>query len=180
MGKRKNTWTDDYVNETIKEIADERLFILHGEFEQGLKRCESPLEKVLLASMRRYLEMSFHVAIGPTRIATPVNAVWPEWPSPYHEIIIIPQSQIGNYRADFLVGVQSANGNFWIVVECDGHDFHEKTKEQARRDRARDRWMQMNGITVLRFTGSEIYEDPESCGDQVAECVLKKWMELPN
>ena len=22
-----------------------------------------------------------------------------------------------------------------MVIECDGHDFHERTKEQARRDR---------------------------------------------
>jgi very-short-patch-repair endonuclease len=44
-----------------------------------------------------------------------------------------------------------------IVVEIDGHEFHERTKEQAKRDRMRDRLMLMDGYMVLRYTGSEIY-----------------------
>ena len=45
-----------------------------------------------------------------------------------------------------------------IAVECDGHEFHEKTKQQAARDKARDR---------DRFTGSEIWKDPGACADEV-------------
>ena len=50
-----------------------------------------------------------------------------------------------------------------IGVECDGHDFHEKTKEQAARDKKRDRDLQALGYRVLRFSGSEIYRDVNAC-----------------
>jgi hypothetical protein len=56
---------------------------------------------------------------------------------------------------------------FLIAVECDGHDFHEKTKEQAAADKARDREIVAAGITVLRFTGSEIWKDAEKCAQEV-------------
>ena len=46
-----------------------------------------------------------------------------------------------------------------IVIEADGHQYHERTPEQAKRDRRRDRSATLNGWTVLRFTGSEINSD---------------------
>jgi very-short-patch-repair endonuclease len=54
-----------------------------------------------------------------------------------------------------------------MIVECDGHDFHEKTKEQARRDKQRDRFLQSRGYKVLRYTGSEIWADPTECSDEI-------------
>lgn len=47
-----------------------------------------------------------------------------------------------------------------LAVEVDGHDFHERTKEQAERDRSRDRAMIADGWTVLRFTGREVFRNP--------------------
>lgn len=44
-----------------------------------------------------------------------------------------------------------------LVIEVDGHDFHERTKEQAQRDKKRDRDLQAAGFTVFRFTGREVY-----------------------
>ncbi|MEM1085859.1 MAG: DUF559 domain-containing protein [Verrucomicrobiota bacterium] len=46
-----------------------------------------------------------------------------------------------------------------IAVECDGHNFHEKTPAQAAKDKRRDRFLLQNGYPVMRFTGSEIYRD---------------------
>jgi hypothetical protein len=54
-----------------------------------------------------------------------------------------------------------------LIVECDGHDFHERTKEQASRDRARDRSAALAGLEVFRFTGSELWKDPWGCALQV-------------
>lgn len=45
-----------------------------------------------------------------------------------------------------------------LAIEIDGHDFHEKTKEQASRDKARDRSITRAGYQVLRFTGSDLYQ----------------------
>jgi very-short-patch-repair endonuclease len=87
---------------------------------------------------------------------------------------IYPQCNLGRYRVDFII--EQGWGNEWVrvVVECDGHDFHEKTKEQARRDKARDRYMQTFGLSVLRFTGSEIHGDPHGSAEQVHEFILAR------
>ena len=45
----------------------------------------------------------------------------------------------------------------------DGHDFHERTREQAAHDRSRDRYFQAAGLTLLRFTGSELHGDVDRC-----------------
>lgn len=84
-----------------------------------------------------------------------------------------PQVRIGSYRVDFLLSLRGLR-NF-LVVELDGHDFHERTKEQARHDRRRDRYMTARGLMVFRFTGSEIYRDVAAC---VGECIAHFWRQL--
>lgn len=54
----------------------------------------------------------------------------------------------------------------YVAIECDGHDFHERTKEQAERDKKRDRDIQSLGWNVARFTGSEIVRDPKGTADK--------------
>lgn len=74
------------------------------------------------------------------------------------------------YRADFLfvVKVDGSPKVTQIVIECDGHDFHERTKLQAARDRQRDRVLTAAGYVVMHFTGSEIVRDPRRCANEVA------------
>lgn len=84
--------------------------------------------------------------------------------------VIYSQVYIGVYRADFVFSRTMLNGHKQVcVVECDGHNFHEKTKEQARHDKARDRYFTKRGLRVLRFTGSEIYRDPAACLSEIVE-----------
>ena len=66
------------------------------------------------------------------------------------------QARVGRYRVDVLIADK-------LVIELDGHDFHEKTKEQAKRDKGRDRTLLAQGYTTIRFTGSEVWADPFSC-----------------
>jgi very-short-patch-repair endonuclease len=69
---------------------------------------------------------------------------------------------IASYRIDILVG-----GAGWkLAIECDGHDFHDRTKQQAAYDRARDRELVLLGVTTIRFTGSEITHSAERCADE--------------
>lgn len=71
------------------------------------------------------------------------------------------QAPVGKYKADFLLCVGHHHGGYvWGAIECDGHDHHNITKEQARRDRERDRFFQSKGIIILRYTGSEIHASP--------------------
>jgi very-short-patch-repair endonuclease len=80
--------------------------------------------------------------------------------------IISCQHKIDKYRVDFFISHKSASmarenkPAIMIVVECDGHDFHDKNEIQRRYEKKRDRHMQKLGFRVFRYTGSEIVKDP--------------------
>ena len=81
--------------------------------------------------------------------------------APFH-VYVTRQIEIAPYFADFvLVYREGGESNLrFVVVECDGHDFHERTKKQAQHDKRRDRFLQAEGFPVLRLTGSEIWRSP--------------------
>ena len=56
---------------------------------------------------------------------------------------------------------------FFIGIECDGHDYHEKTKEQAKKDKSKDRILKASGLDIVRFTGSEITSEPDKCVEEI-------------
>jgi very-short-patch-repair endonuclease len=73
-------------------------------------------------------------------------------------------------RVDFLVSMPDGEGSVkQLVVECDGHEFHEKTKEQAKKDKQRDRALTRMGLPIFHFTGSEVWDDFERCGKEVLD-----------
>jgi very-short-patch-repair endonuclease len=88
---------------------------------------------------------------------------------PYSQLVDQVAAQVRAEIGMFL------SGEGWkkLVVECDGHDFHERTKLQAARDRARDRRSQHDGIPVFRFTGSELWADAWGRAREVIEFVGK-------
>lgn len=90
-----------------------------------------------------------------------------EWKSDHLEFVITPQAEIAGYRVDFLLWFAKGRHVEGIAVECDGHAFHEKTKEQAARDKKRDRSILAAGFPMLRFSGSEIFRDVLGCVGQI-------------
>jgi hypothetical protein len=90
--------------------------------------------------------------------------------------VVIPQCKLPQGRVDFVLlrwlrDVERLRSPLvrspMVIVECDGHEYHERTPKQAERDRSRDRAFQAAGHTVLRFTGRELWRDPYACVDQV-------------
>lgn len=138
-------------------------------------QCESPIERMFLSAL---ICACNNKEIG---IAVYSDERYPQFENlpPYTSscLHIYPQEQIGDYRVDFLLTLILddhmtfledhsgclVSGKSQLVIECDGHDFHEKTREQASRDKERDRALQNCGYTVFRFTGSDIYNDAFSC-----------------
>lgn len=114
------------------------------DFAEKLKKCKSPIEKLLCALLMQS-EM----------------------------IVFEPQVKIGKYTVDFLIDEPIEDENKHIVIECDGHEFHEKTKEQAKHDKERDRFLQKEGYPVYRFTGSEIFNNPLQVLSEIEEIVYK-------
>lgn len=109
--------------------------------EAALAKCGSPIEARLLDA---FFAAGFDVDVETEMIR---NASGTR---------LRQQVPVDAYRLDFAL---IAEGGAFVVVECDGHDFHERTKEQVARDKARDRAMVANGWTVLRYAGSEIHKD---------------------
>lgn len=92
-----------------------------------------------------------------------------------HGVILLEyQKNELSWRADFVLSVPSLSSRK-MIVECDGHQFHERTKEQAVRDRSRDREAQAAGYSILRFTGSELYRDPLKCVREVLDVLKQTW-----
>jgi len=70
------------------------------------------------------------------------------------------------YCLDF--GILCKEGK--IDVECDGAAYHSSTKDAAR-DRDRNNELTSYGWSVLRFTGSEINQNPEECIEVVKRTI---------
>ncbi len=86
---------------------------------------------------------------------------------------VFPHVTIGPYELDFLLLFRNSGGELLaMAVECDGHDFHEKTKKQAARDKKRDRYIAVHSIIMLRFTGSEIHYGAHTCAEEVNRAML--------
>jgi len=81
--------------------------------------------------------------------------------------LIEVQKQVGPYRVDFLLNAR-------VVVEIDGYQFHRRTRDELVHEYERDRYLIMQGLTILRFTGGEVWADPDRCAATVLE-YLAAW-----
>lgn len=133
---------DEYL-EDVTEQAHMEFQSFFGVFSQS---CESPIEALFLA------------AFTPRAVGDPSYR-------------IRPQYEIGQYRVDFLITFSENDPEYRrdVIVECDGHDYHERTREQAERDKRRDRAITASGIPVLRFTGRELHRDARACVEEVLD-----------
>lgn len=123
---------------------------------ESLVDCESPIEQLLAVEIEIHLQTMFI-------------------PILIEDIFIDKQAEIianwKTYRADFLITVKYWNGLKMYVVECDGHEFHQKTKEQVERDNERTRNLQASGYIVIRFSGTEIYHRSTRCARELKRII---------
>jgi very-short-patch-repair endonuclease len=142
-------------------------------------RCASPIEEMFLIAMAtRNMAITFKDC-GETDAAEAVaHGHDPMDALELGNWLVFINEPVGPYKADILIFVGCTNNRFRVVVELDGHDFHERTKEQAAHDKKRDRWMQTEGIRVLRFTGSEVYNDPFGCVLQLQKFIGSEHVRL--
>ena len=80
-------------------------------------------------------------------------------------LYLYPQAEIKvedkTYRVDFVL-YGDILGNKKVVVECDGHEWH-SSKRQIAYDNQRQRDLENKGIIVIRFSGTEIFNDEIKC-----------------
>lgn len=136
---------------------------------------DSEIERLLFAAVKLIcrLRLSEHQnLVDITESGLPNGCVEAASPT----LFVHRQAQLPFGRVDFIFHTCDPNGSWHrLIVECDGHDFHERTKEQAARDKSRDRHTVMAGYKVFRFTGSEIWRDPMGCAQQVSDWAVRSW-----
>jgi hypothetical protein len=133
---------------------------LCGTMDDGKR---SPIEQIILAGLLwpKYLYEGNLPEIWDAKS---------ELGKPQSGVVIAPQYQTENRRIDHALFVNIfANEEIKIAVECDGHDFHEKTPDQAARDSAKNGDLKIAGWRLLRFTGRQIRQNPKHCAARVAE-----------
>lgn len=170
-------------NEKVEEFLKERLerareYAEHcnDRIRKGLALCESPVEELFLVHCLDSFD-AIQIDIESMPFHYLFRFMYPEIER--FRFRLFPQYRVQNpgwtlgsgpnqYRLDFAVTIErdeSGGGDRFtyrrIAIEVDGHDFHERTKEQAQRDKARDRNLVSDGWQILRYTGSEIYASPE-------------------
>ena len=154
--------------------------------EHAVSICESPIEaRFLLALVCACAKHQLSVSIQDDEEGMEVYGC--EGVHGDMVLEVTPQLLLGDHRVDFaleltftdsfhqmaaMFGTEkpkylSGQVGVKLVVECDGHEFHEKTPEQAKKDKSRDRDLLSRGYPVMRFTGSEIYRYPLKCAEQV-------------
>jgi hypothetical protein len=58
-----------------------------------------------------------------------------------------------------------------VAIEADGHQFHERTVDQASNDRRRDRILQRSRIPVFRFTGTDVVRGSEEAAHEIVDYI---------
>lgn len=131
-----------------------------SKWERRLGKCDSPIESMFVEQFGTLAEA--HGYELKTKSADREGV-----------IVVGVQRPVGErYRADFLISYHFFGAYWQAVVECDGHEFHDRTKAQAKRDRQRDRDLQHAGYRVFRFTGSELNGGAEGCALEVLEALM--------
>lgn len=142
--------------EEIGKICNELI-----ETQELLDYCESPIEEL------------FYIAFAIFRTSQTIFCDI----DPQHEV----ECGEKDYRADFCISFSECWGSqrfkpindIMLLIECDGHEFHEKTKEQVAHDNERDLALKTAGYDVLHFSGSQIYKDPMGCVEKAVNYYKK-------
>lgn len=149
------------ISSATSRVIDSMRFDFERACAQSVEYCEPLVE----SEIELMLLSTFHLASRITALKVHIGKEFPA--NGDIHLLITPQFQWKEFRIDFRL--QTYDFPDPIFVECDGHDFHERAKEQAERDRSSDRAVQAAGIPILRFTGREIWRDPAHVGAEILD-----------
>ena len=98
------------------------------------------------------------------------------------DIVLFSQKEIKANEKKYIVDfyfeedeyVNKFNTDKKIIIECDGYEFHQKTKEQVQKDNEREYNLKMAGYEILRFSGTQIYNNPFKCAEDTYNYIIKR------
>lgn len=149
----------------MSEVADQ----LHVALADADTDTKSPIEAIFylwwealtIAGCGRNMGLALH-----TQHETSVND------RSYFLDFKVTPSDVDTWLEGVKMGVDFPN----IGVEMDGHDFHERTKDQVAHRNERDRDLQAGGWKILHFSGTELYRDPIRVVGEVADVGRFHWL----
>lgn len=175
-------WLSDYLG--ARFLAIQMFESLAGSLHEHYRACESPIEKMMLSGLLLVgIRRDVEIEMVSKHFRDTFN------PKGMDSLTIQTQAGLGDYRADFLLTYRDGYGTFRLreigqdnpvvsmIVECDGHDFHDRTKEQASDDRKRDRFLRSTGLMVFRYTGADIWKDVCACAAESLKELRSIWGE---
>jgi hypothetical protein len=171
---------NDEIERNVKSFLDGQI----RGVRKFLERCESPLEKLLGSAFLRHClyEGTFLEGMSQVWECGTVEGYFLGSQNVGYTIDANQKIETGRgcFRPDFLFKVREPDANsygrvvFLFGVEIDGHDFHERTREQALRDKSRDRSLLHAGLKLLRFTGSEVYHSVDTVLDEIGDFMFEE------
>jgi hypothetical protein len=123
------------------------------KLEEALKCCESPIEQLFLAALLELPDVEF---------SSEKNGF--VWHSVFCLYLQVPVCERAHF-VDFAVFIEDVPS---FAIECDGYEYH-SSKEVFEADRIRDRRILLEGMTVVHFSGTEIYHQAAECAQWVVE-----------
>lgn len=129
--------------------------------------CQSPIEKTLYFAFE-LISFDFDRDDCPEYELEPQVEIKANGKKYYADFVFI-------YNEDKGTGYEYSPINpISLIVECDGHEFHEKTKEQVKHDNERDYDLKVAGFDVLHYSGSQIFNDPLKCAKEIYDYITLK------
>lgn len=144
---------------TFLNLVSDQVGRIHAEtfsqfaFSTAVENLQSPIEDLFFIACSAMCESALE----------PLNTQLGEVMSKDRGVYVRPQAAFGPYRVDFLMwqsGLAPEEVYSPVIIELDGHDFHDKDAKQRSYEKARDRYLVRAGHRVLHFTGSDIVRDP--------------------
>lgn len=82
---------------------------------------------------------------------------------------IQPSKMLVGFRIALAIRVRGPNKKtLRMAVQCDGHDFHDMSPEQAKQEKKFEKALTVGRYQLVRFTGEEISNDPAKCAAKIA------------
>jgi len=136
---------------------------------KGLTKCESPIEQALLPWLVTQDYQFFRYS--PTVLFAGEHCLYVP-----RTLAIVPQLPIGRYRVDFALAASLGGAIRFVIVECDGKEFHDGV-DNTFRDAERDATIMKNErvLAIVRIPGVEIMRDAQAAAKIAARAVLDAW-----
>lgn len=141
---------------------------LFEDKEDSIKKIGSPLESSFYASLLK-ADLEHPIVGEALKILGYDSAIYTQYKVKDKNRTFYPDFNIEVVNLDYREIVAN------VFIEIDGHQFHEKTKEQVRHDKARERALLSHCDGIVRFSGSEVYRDSDACAEESINTIAEKF-----